>query len=195
MTNGIRIHPSAEVSSEALIGGGTKIWHQVHIREGADLGKNCIVGKGSYIDFDVKIGDNCKLQNGAMVYHPAVLEEGVFLGPGVIIANDKYPRAVNPDMTLKSVDDWEASAVKIGKGAAIGAGSIVLPGVKIGAWALIGSGSVVTKDVADHEMVVGHPARHIGYACYCGRRLDDEGGGYFRCNYCGRQVQIGGSQG
>lgn len=192
MTNGVRIHPTAEVSPQANIGDGTKIWHQVHIREGANIGKNCILGKGTYVDFEVTIGNNCKLQNGAMVYHPAVLDDGVFLGPGAIIANDKYPRAVNPDMTLKSADDWEVSAVKIGKGAAIGAGSIVLPGVEIGAWALVGSGSVVTKDVAEHEMVVGHPARLVGYACFCGRRLDEISEGNFDCGHCGQQLKLSG---
>ncbi len=103
----IRIHPTAEVSDQAQIGDGTAIWHQAQVRERARIGQNCILGKGVYVDFDVQIGDRCKLQNGAYVYHGVTLEDGVFVGPGVILTNDRLPRAINPDGSLKADDDWE----------------------------------------------------------------------------------------
>ena len=188
------IHPTADVSPEAHIGEGTQIWHHVQVREGARIGKYCILGKGVYVDSDVVIGDKCKLQNGVHVYHPAVVEDGVFLGPGVILTNDKVPRAVNPDGTLKRSADWQASPVTIRRGAAIGAGSVVLPGVTIGRWALVGAGAIVTKDVPDHGLVVGNPARLIGYVCRCGGRLGkgEPVGDEMRafCNRCGMAVQV-----
>ncbi|MCI0395875.1 MAG: N-acetyltransferase [Chloroflexi bacterium] len=183
---GVRIHPTAEVSAEAVIGEGTSIWHQAQVRERARIGRNCILGKGVYVDFDVTLGDNCKLQNGVSVYHPATVEDGVFLGPGVIVTNDRRPRAVNPDMSLKSDADWEVSPVWIGQGAAIGAGSVLLPGVKVGRWAMVGAGSVVTKDVPDYALVLGSPARQAGYVCPCGTTLVQETPDDYCCSQCGR---------
>jgi UDP-2-acetamido-3-amino-2,3-dideoxy-glucuronate N-acetyltransferase len=186
----IRIHRTAEVSDTAHIGAGTSIWHQAQVRERARIGRNCILGKGVYIDFDVTIGDNCKLQNGVYVYHPATIEDGVFLGPGVIITNDHLPRAVNPDMTLKSDADWVLAPVSIGHGASIGAGSVVLPGVRVGCWALVGAGSVVTRSVPDFALVYGNPARPNGYVCPCGRRLERTGPGDYACRFCDRIIAI-----
>lgn len=185
----VRIHPTAEVSDEAEIGAGTRIWHQAQVRERAQIGQGCILGKGAYVDFDVVMGDNCKLQNGVYVYHPAKLGAGVFLGPGVIVTNDRRPRAVNPDLSLKSDADWVASESTIGEGAAVGAGSVLLPGVHIGAWAMVGAGSVVTKDVPAHALVYGNPARLAGYVCQCGTTLErqDEN---FHCPSCGRQLEL-----
>lgn len=187
----VHIHPTADVSAEAVIGEGTRIWHQAQVRERATIGRNCIVGKGVYVDFDVTIGHNCKLQNGTYVYHPAVVEDGVFLGPGVIITNDLRPRAVNPDLTLKSEDDWTVSRVWIGQGASVGAGSIVLPGVSIGCWAMVGAGAVVIRDVPEQGLVVGNPARLIGYVCRCSARLVEASPGDFTCPDCSEQYQIG----
>ena len=174
----VTIHPSADVSPQATIGEGTKIWHQAQVRERARLGKNCIIGKGAYIDFDVVVGDNVKMQNGVFAYHGATIEDGVFLGPGVILTNDKIPRAINPDGSLKSDADWEVGPIRIEYGASIGAGSIILPNVTVGRFALVGAGSIVTRDVPDHALVWGAPARQVGYVCRCGRKLDerDEGG-------------------
>ena len=161
-------HASAEISSKAKIGSGTRIWHQVQIREDVEIGENCIIGKNVYIDFGVKIGNNCKIQNNSSVYHGAIVEDGVFIGPHCILTNDKNPRAINPDGSLKGTSDWKVSPVHIKKGAALGAGTIVLPGVTIGEWALIGSGSVVTKDIPDFGLAYGNPARVAG-------RVDKEG--------------------
>jgi acetyltransferase-like isoleucine patch superfamily enzyme len=188
--SGVRIHETAEVSPTAVIGQGTSIWHQAQIRERARVGRECILGKGVYVDFEVTIGDRCKLQNGVYVYHPAIIEDGVFLGPGVIITNDRVPRAVTAGGRLKSGDDWTAAAVHIGRGASIGAGSGVLPGVSIGRWAKIGAGSVVTRDVPDHGLAYGNPARLQGYVCACGGRLALSSGGDARCPDCGRTVTI-----
>ena len=184
----IRIHPTAEVSESAQIGDGTQIWHQSQVREGARIGRNCILGKGVYVDFDVQIGDRCKLQNGAFVYHGACLEDGVFVGPGAILTNDRRPRAINPDGSLKTDADWEVGRIHIKRGASLGAGSLVLPDVTIGEFALVGAGAVVTRSVPDHGLVVGNPARLVGYVCRCGRRLtpvDDQGAeGRYRCEAC-----------
>jgi len=119
------------------------------------------------------------------------VEDGVFIGPHVCFTNDRLPRAINADGSLKSDDDWEVSPILVRRGAAVGANSTILPGVTIGAWAMVGSGSVVTRDVADRELVVGNPARRLGSACTCGNALrDDEGGTPFRgrCPRCGAAV-------
>jgi acetyltransferase-like isoleucine patch superfamily enzyme len=171
----VYIHPTAVVSERAVIGAGTKVWMNVQIREDVRIGQNCIIGRNTYIENGVTLGDHCKVQNNALLYHEAILEDGVFIGPGVILTNDKMPRAVNPDGSLKSADDWHAGKIHIGRGASVGAGSIVLTDLSIGAWAMIAAGSVVTKDVPAHALVMGVPARRVGYVCKCGRRLQARG--------------------
>ncbi len=180
----IRVHPTADVSPQATIGDGTVIWHQAQVREGARIGRDCIIGKNVYIDFDVIIGDRVKIQNNCSVYHGATVEDGVFLGPHVVVTNDLYPRAINPDGTLKGNADWEVIPVRICYGAAIGARAVILPGVTVGRFAMVGAGAVVTRDVPAHGLVVGVPARLIGYACACGRRLEPAGDG-LHCRHCG----------
>lgn len=187
---GVYIHPTAEVSEKSTIGAGTKIWSQVQVREGAVIGNSCILGKGTYIDKDVRIGDNCKLQNGVFVYHGMDLESGVFLGPGVMLLNDKHPRAINADGSLQSEADWHVSRGVIGYGAAIGGGAVILPGVKVGRWALVGSGAVVTRNVPDRGIVAGNPARIRGYACDCGHSLVKHQGNNYACESCGRSYEI-----
>ncbi len=180
----IRIHPTADVSPKAQIGEGTSIWHHSQIREGATIGRECIIGKNVYVDFDVPIGDRVKIQNNCSVYHGATLEDGVFLGPHVVLTNDLYPRAINPDGTLKGNDDWDVGPIRICYGAAVGARAVILPGVTIGRFAMIGAGAVVTRDVPAHGLVIGVPARLIGYVCACGRPLVAADGG-LRCVRCG----------
>jgi len=184
--SGIYIHPTADVSEKATIGEGTKIWHQAQVREGAVIGKECVLGKGAYVDKDVRIGDFCKLQNGVFVFHGFDLEGGVFLGPGVMLLNDKHPRAINPDGTPKSDTDWEVSRGLIGYGAAIGGGAVVLPGINVGRMALVGAGAVVTRDVAERGIVAGNPARLRGFACDCGHTLSPSDGRKQVCGSCGR---------
>ena len=188
----VKVHPSAEVSPQAEIGAGSSIWHEAQVREGARLGRNCIVGKGAYIDFGVRIGDNVKIQNRASIYHGTTIEDGVFIGPHVCLTNDKLPRAVNPDGTLKAADDWQVSPILVREGAAIGAHSVVLPGVTIGRWAMIGAGSIVSRDVPDHGLAWGHPARLHGFVCRCGHRLEaaeeQQDTVLARCPECGREI-------
>jgi acetyltransferase-like isoleucine patch superfamily enzyme len=178
------IHPTADVSSQAVIGPGTRIWHQAQVRERARIGGHCIIGKGAYVDFNVTIGDNVKIQNGVYVYHGVTVEEGVFLGPGAILTNDKLPRAINPDGTLKTDADWEVSPILIQRGASIGAVAVVLPGVTVGEFAMVGAGAVVTHDVPAHGLVYGNPARLHGYVCRCGRPLTQREDQQWECEVC-----------
>jgi UDP-2-acetamido-3-amino-2,3-dideoxy-glucuronate N-acetyltransferase len=166
-----KFHPTADVHADSVIGDHTQIWHYTQIRERTRIGAECKIAKNVYIDFDVVIGDRCKIQNNCSIYHGARLGNGVFLGPHVVVLNDKVPRAVNPDGSIKDTDDWQVSGVTVGDGAAIGGGCTLLPGVCVGRWALVGAGSVVTRDVPDHAMVYGNPARIVGFVDRMGRPL------------------------
>ncbi len=183
----VRIHSTADVSPEARIGPGTSIWNQAQVRERASIGARCIVGKNAYIDVDVVIGDDVKIQNNVSVFRGVTIENGVFVGPHVCFTNDRVPRAINPDGTLKVDADWEVSPIVIRYGAALGANATILPGVTIGQWAMVGSGSVVTRDVAAHQLVAGNPARRLGSVCSCGQPLRDADGGEYvgACPRCG----------
>ena len=167
------IHPTAEVSPKAQVGDYVKIWHQVQIREGAVVGKNCIIGKNVYIDKEVLIDANCKIQNNSSLYRGVRLETGVFIGPHCVLTNDKFPRAINPDGTLKQDADWNVQNIFVKSGASIGARVVVLPGITIGQYAMVGAGSVVTKDVPDFGLVYGNPAQLQGYVCQCGKKLEE----------------------
>ena len=180
----IRIHPTAEVSESSVIGSESSIWHQCQIREGARIGRNCILGKGTYVDSNVQIGNHVKIQNGAQIFHGTTLESGVFVGPGAIFTNDKWPRAINPDGSLKGEEDWTVGVIVVQYGASIGAGAIILPDVNIGRYALVGAGAVVTADVPNHAIVIGNPARLIGRVCSCGTKLRAENNGSFICPNC-----------
>ena len=165
------VHSTADVSKHVKIGSNSKIWHQCQIRENASIGNNCILGKNVYIDHDVKIGNNVKIQNNSSIYFGSEIEDGVFIGPHVCLANDKMPRAITNDGKLKTDKDWNATKILVKKGASIGAGSVVLPGIIIGQFAMIGAGSVVTKDVPDYELAYGNPAVLKGYVCKCGTKI------------------------
>lgn len=167
----VRIVDSADVSADAIIGAGSSIWHLAQVRERAQLGENCIVGRGAYIGTGVVMGDNCKVQNYALVYEPARLDDGVFIGPAVVLTNDTYPRAINADGTIKNASDWEPVGVTIERGAAIGARATCVAPVTIGAWATVAAGAVVVKDVPAYALVAGVPARRIGWVGESGAPL------------------------
>ncbi|MGF3055839.1 acyltransferase [Microbacterium sp. YY-01] len=174
----VRIVDSADVSPDATIGEGSSIWHLAQVREKARLGKNCIVGRGAYVGTGVVMGDGCKVQNYALVYEPARLAEGVFIGPAVVLTNDTYPRAITPDGTQKSADDWEPVGVTIERGASIGARATCVAPVTIGAWATVAAGAVVVKDVPAYALVAGVPARRLAWVGEAGVPLvpaDDSG--------------------
>jgi UDP-2-acetamido-3-amino-2,3-dideoxy-glucuronate N-acetyltransferase len=176
---GVYIHESAHVSAGATIGSGTKIWINSQVREKAVIGKDCVIGKDTYIDTEVRIGDRVKVQNGVSLYHGVVLEDDVFIGPNATFTNDHVPRAFNAE--------WKVSGTLVRKGASIGANATIICGHSIGEFALVGAGSVVTKDVQAHALVVGNPARVIGFVCRCGERLDEAG----RCPSCGESFETG----
>ena len=181
------IHESAYIE-DAVIGDGTNIWHFVHVRKGARIGKKCNVGKGVYIDTNVEIGDNCKIQNFATIYQGVTIGNNVFIGPHVCFTNDLYPRAF-----IWKENRLEKTIVR--DGASIGANSTILAGVTIGKYAMIGAGSVVTRDVPDYGLVLGNPARLKGFVCKCGFKLrriirEDDNEVIFKCSKCGEEIRI-----
>lgn len=181
-----RIHPTATVDDGATIGDGTTVWHHAHVRAGAVIGAGCMIGKNVYIGADVHIGDHCKVQNNALVYEGVSLGDGVFIGPAAIIANDRRPRAVNPDGTIKGADDWTLAEARIEHGASIGAGAILVPPLTVGAWAMVAAGAVVARDVEPQSLVTGNPARHAGWVCVCGSRIEPDE----KCGDCGRILEV-----
>lgn len=170
-----------EIDPRAVVDVSARVWGGAVIREGATIGANTIVGKGAYIDTNVSVGKNCKIQNLAQIYSPAKLSSGVFVGPSVVLTNDKHPRAVTPEGAIKSSSEWDAVGVEVAEGASIGAGSICVAPLTIGKWAMIAAGSVVIKNVADFEIVGGNPARHLGWAGRSGHKLIQNGRNRFRC--------------
>lgn len=182
-----RIDASADVSPDAKIGNDTLVWHLAQVREGARVGAHCVLGRGCYIGPGVVVGDRCKVQNYALVYEPAVIEDGVFIGPAVVFTNDYFPRAVTPEGRLQTSADWEPLAVVAREGASIGARAVLVAPVIIGRWAMVGAGAVVTRDVPDHALVVGVPARRVGWVGRAGVPLEETGEGQFQCPRTGAQ--------
>ncbi|MDX3237762.1 acyltransferase [Streptomyces sp. ME03-5709C] len=181
------IKPTAQVDESAELGDGTTVWELAQIREKARLGVGCVIGRGAYVGTGVRIGDNVKLQNYALVYEPAELGDGVFVGPAVVLTNDQYPRSVDPEGKLKRGGDWEAVGVKVAEGASLGARSVCVAPVRVGRWALVAAGAVVTKDVPDFALVAGVPARRIGWVGRAGVRLVERAGepGVWECPQTG----------
>lgn len=186
---GSLIQQTADVDESAVLGPGTTVWHLAQIRENAQLGRDCIVGRGAYVGPGVIIGDSVKLQNYALVYEPARLENDVFIGPAVVLTNDRYPRSVDASGKLKRPDDWEALGVVVREGASLGARAVVVAGCTIGRWALVAAGAVVTHDVPDFALVAGVPARRIGWVGRAGLRLAPAGDAAWSCPQTGERYR------
>ena len=171
-----RVHATAELEPDVSLGPDVAIWNRAQIRRGARLGAESIVARDVFIDEDVTIGARVKVQNGALIYHGVTIEDGVFIGPGAILTNDRYPRAITSTGDLARASDWKLSEILLQHGSSIGAGAVVVAGVTIGEFAMVGAGAVVTRDVPSYALVVGSPARRIGWVCACGARLVDAEG-------------------
>ena len=184
------IHPTAEVAVDAVVGPGTKIWHQCQVMARARIGANCKLGKGVYVDTGVRIGDRVKVQNGISIYRGVTVEDDVLLGPHMAFTNDLYPRAFN--------DDLEIVPTLVKTGASVGANATIVCGVTLGSYCMVGAGAVVTMDVPDYALVAGNPARVLGYVCACGKRLNVDykkrKSGDVSCDRCGKQFRIEASQ-
>lgn len=174
------VHESGYIDSNVTIGNGTKIWHFCHIQSGVVIGENCSLGQNVNISNNVKIGNNVKIQNNVSVYEGVEIENYVFCGPSMVFTNDLTPRSKYP----KGNSEYKKTLVK--EGASIGANATIVCGHTIGRWALIGSGAVVTSDVPDYAVMLGVPARHVGWVCECGQMLDDT----LCCPKCIREYEI-----
>jgi acetyltransferase-like isoleucine patch superfamily enzyme len=167
------VHPTAEVSPEADVGAGTRIWRFACVREYVYIGAQCTIGQGVYMDTHVHVGSCVKVQTNSSLFEGVVIEDGVFIGPHTCFTNDLYPRAITRDGTPKGTQDWHVTPTRVRYGASIGAGSVIRCGVTIGEYALVASGSVVTRDVPAYALVMGVPAQPRGYVCRCARPLSD----------------------
>jgi UDP-2-acetamido-3-amino-2,3-dideoxy-glucuronate N-acetyltransferase len=175
------VHPTAIVEAAAQLGDGVRIWHWVHVRSGAVIGEGTSIGQGCYIGA-VTIGRGCRIQNHVSLFDGVTLEDDVFLGPSCVFTNVKHPRA--------HVSRKHAYApTVIGRGATIGANATIVCGVSIGAHAMIGAGAVITHDVPPHGLMIGTPARRVGWACRCGETLPAPGP-HVRCLHCGDAYQL-----
>lgn len=172
-------HETAVIEDGARIGAGTKIWHHAHVRAGAVIGADCSLGKNVFVDGGAVIGNRVRVQNNVSVYSGITLEDDVLLGPSAVLTNDRFPRAHG--------FEWAITPTLVSRGATVGAGATIVCGVTLGAWSMIGAGAVVTHDVAPNELVVGNPARHLGWVCWCGavvaRTVEPPAG--LVCDRCG----------
>jgi len=175
----IRLHPTAIVEQNVKIGSGTSVWDAAHIRHGASLGDECLVGGKALIAYDVVIGNRVKINSAAYICNGVTIEDGVMISAGVIFTNDRFPRAATNDLAAlrPSTPDEHTLPTLVRQGATIGAGAIIGCNLTIGRFAMVGMGSVVTRSVPDFHLVIGNPARTIGCVCRCGEPLlkwDDE---------------------
>jgi UDP-2-acetamido-3-amino-2,3-dideoxy-glucuronate N-acetyltransferase len=173
------IHPTALVEEGVVLGEGTKVWDNVHLRRGAKIGKSCIVGEKSYVAYDVVIGDFVKMNASVYVCAAVTIEDFCMISAHTVFTNDRFPRAGNRELTGLETSDptGETLATRVGRGTTIGANATIGPGVTLGEFSMVGMGSVVTKTIAPHALVVGNPARQIGWVCRCGHPVARFGNG------------------
>lgn len=176
------VHESSYVDEPCEIGEGTKIWHFSHIMKDSKIGEQCNIGQNVVISPGVTLGNNVKVQNNVSVYTGVICEDDTFLGPSCVFTN-----VINPRSFIERKEEYRKTIVK--KGASIGANATIVCGYNIGRYAFIGAGAVVTKDVPDYALLVGNPARIIGYVCECGNRLDESNKKY-KCNNCDKEYEI-----
>ena len=181
---GVRIHESAYVDAPASVGEGTAIWHFSHVQPGARIGRSCSLGQNVNVGVDVVIGDHVKIQNNVSIYTGAVIEDDVFLGPSCVLTNVTNPRS---EVNRKGL--YETTRFR--RGATVGANATVVCGVTLGRYCFVGAGSVVTKDVPDYALVVGNPARPVGWMSRHGHRLRLDGGGEATCPESGFRYRLG----
>ena len=176
------VHESSYIDAPCEIGEGTKVWHFSHIMKHSKVGRNCNIGQNVFISSGVIMGNNVKIQNNVSVYAGVICEDDVFLGPSCVFTN-----VINPRSFIERKAEYKQTIVK--KGATIGANATIVCGHNVGRYALIGAGAVVTKDVPDYALVVGNPARIMGYVCECGSRLEKSENKY-KCGICDRRYGI-----
>lgn len=180
------IHPTAEVSESAKIGSGTKVWNQAQICEEAVIGENCVLGKDVYIDQGVRIGNGVKIENGVSIFQGVTIEDGILIGANAAFTNDKYPRAFK--------EEWQIVPTLVRRGASIGANATIVCGITVGEYAMVGAGSVVARDVPNHGLVYGNPARLHGFVCKCGHPAEERERNLNRvtlaCSRCGETIEI-----
>jgi acetyltransferase-like isoleucine patch superfamily enzyme len=185
------ISDRAEISPFAQIGSEVIVWEYSKIRENSIVGSGTIIGRNVYVGPGVEVGSDCKIQNDALIYEPAVIGDQVFIGPGVILTNDLHPRATNGVGILKTESDWKKESVVVGEGASLGAGAICVAPVTIGKWSMVGAGSIVLNDVRDFALVVGAPAKQIGWVGHAGIKLNKLEAGIFECPVTGQKFYEG----
>lgn len=188
--NAVFIHPTALVETHT-IGDNTKVWAFTHIMKDVPIGENCNIGDNCFIESGAAVGNNVTIKNGNMLFEGITLEDGVFVGPHVFFTNDRFPRSPRlPEARLRyQTHDWFAPT-RIKYGATLGAASVILPGITVGDYAMVGAGSVITKDVLPHALMVGNPARQIGWVCECGERLDFNSSTLATCKMCRKNYQL-----
>jgi UDP-2-acetamido-3-amino-2,3-dideoxy-glucuronate N-acetyltransferase len=179
------VEASADVAHGARIGAGTRVWHQAQVVDGVEIGTGCTLGKSCYIGSGSRIGDNVKIGNHADVFG-AQLDDDVMISPQAVLTEDRTPRATRPDGQRQDLGDWTSTPVIVRRGATVGAGARVAPGIEIGPYALVGIGAVVLHDVAAHALVLGNPARAVGWVCRCADTLDAR----LQCPRCDRTYEL-----